>query len=82
MNRRNVVNEELIKLYWADHANEYPKLSKIMLAIVNSCPSSAEIERQFSRMSNILTQKRSRLGDSRLLTILQTAELENLEKIN
>ena len=71
----------LIQHYWTAKAQDYPKLSLVMLSLNRSCPSSAEIERQFSRITNILTQKRQRLGDTRLLKILQTSEVENLEKL-
>ena len=79
--KRNIQGEQLIQEYWTQKSKEYPKLALIILALNKSCPSAAEIERKFSKISNILTQKRSRLGDKRLLTILQTAEIENLEKL-
>ena len=81
LNKRELRNESLIQHYWTAKAQDYPKLSLVMLSLNRSCPSSAEIERQFSRITNILTQKRQRLADTRLLTILQTSEVENLEKL-
>ena len=81
LNQRDLKNEQLIEHYWTAKSQEYPKLSLVMLSLNGTCPSSAEIERQFSRITNILTQKRNRLGDIRLLKILQTSEVENLEKL-
>ena len=81
LDNRDLQNEQLIEQYWTAKAQDYPKMSLVMLALNKSCPSSAEIERQFSKITNILTQKRARLADTRLLTILQTSAVENLEKM-
>ena len=80
LNNRNIQNEQLIDQYWTAKAQDYPKMSLVMLSLNKTCPSSAEIERQFSKITNILTQKRARLDDSRLLKILQTSAVERLEK--
>ena len=80
LNNRNIQNEQLVDQYWTAKAQHYPKMSLVMLALNKSCPSSAEIERQFSKITNILTQKRARLDDTRLLKILQTSAVESLEK--
>ena len=84
LDNRDLQNEQLIEqivLYWTDKAQDYSKMSLVMLALNKSCLSSAEIERQFYKITNILTQKRARLADTRLLTILKTSAVENLERL-
>lgn len=49
--------------------------------MVNLPASSAVIEREFSTIKDILTAKRNRLSDSRVLQLLKARQYESFMKV-
>ena len=60
----------MVEKFYQDH-REFPLLKKIAGILLAVMPSTSVIERQFNTISHILTRQRNRLGEEKVLRILQ-----------
>ena len=78
---KNESNHKIVTQFYKDHAATFPKLSKLVRSMINLPASSAVIEREFSTIKDILTAKRNRLSDSKVLQLLKARQYESFMKV-
>lgn len=72
-------NCKVIQKFYNDYEDHFPLLKKVVDSLLAVMPTTSIIERQFSTLGNILTRKRNRLAEDKVLRILQVRKYQEFE---